>query len=150
MCSLYARGRVFDYKALFWFKSQQLRTFEVGLRVRLALSYFVGGDEHGRYREISQPQPSARQQASAGSNHAPAAVRDGAQQVGRPRHDHHAVSVLDFLALYLSHFGFGIQVRGDLSDGFNRAPAVCGTDDLVRLQIVFLRPLAPLTVYGAG
>src|SRR5438093_12351985 len=102
MCSLYARGRVFDYKALFWFKSQQLRAFEVGLRVRLALSYFVGGDEHGRYRETSQPQPSARQQASAGSNHAPAAVRNGAQQVGRAGHDNYTISIRHLPALYLS------------------------------------------------
>src|SRR5437773_4885156 len=144
------RRCVFDHEALFWLGPQQFRTFEIRLRIRLTLGYVVGRDHYARGRQIGNTQPSSSQQASAGSDDTPAAVRDGAQQVCRAGHDNYAVSVLDFQALYLSHFGFGIQVWGDLADGFNGAPAVCGSDNRVRLQIVFLGPFAPLTVYRAG
>src|ERR1700734_620446 len=143
-------GRVLDHEAFRRIDSQQLRTLQIRLWMRLSLGNVLGCHQRLRKWYASEPQPRARQMTSSGGDHAPATFRNCAHQFHSTRHHRNAVAIIRLAAFQFLDFSFRIEMRSYGANHFDCAHAVAHRHHFVSVNSLLAGPDAPLPLDRAG
>src|SRR5580658_5084116 len=117
--------------------------------MRFSIGDIICGDHDLRNRYAGEPQPCVCQMASSGGDHAPAALRNRAEEIDGAGHHGDAVMILRLAAFELPNFRFCVEMRSDGANHFDRAGAVADGDHLVLVNSALAGPSAPLPLHGA-
>src|SRR5580700_1941950 len=117
--------------------------------MRLSSGHIICGDYDLRNWYAGELEPCECQMASSGCDHAPATLRNRAEEIDRARHHGDAVMIVRLAAFQLPHFRFCVEMRSDGANHFDRAGAVADGDYLLFVNPVLAGPSAPLPLHRA-
>src|ERR1700688_39014 len=88
--------------------------------------------------------------AGSGRDHAPAPLRNRANEFDRARHHKNAVTIIRLAALQPAGFRFSVKMRSDGANYFPTADAMGDGHDLLGVDFLLASPCTPLPLYRAG
>jgi hypothetical protein len=115
----------------------------------LSVGDFVRGDHDFRNRYSGEAQPPTCQTSNSGRDHAPAPLRNRADEFDSPGHYGHAITIIGFTSFQLASFRFSVEMRSNGANHFDGANAVADSHQFISVNSIFAGPGAPLALHRA-